>query len=140
MSSKIHIPALHWTDRTTTPHRRCRIEVDETTARCFRRSDAGYELVAKLTRADADAPFDVTGISENMAATLLDMMDMEARSRRGEPIGEPLDDPQEEETFEERLARVMAEPHDGDGVRSWEDLTDEERAELERQLSTARKS
>ena len=109
MSSKIHIPACSWTDRTSHPYRRCRIEIGETTARCWRNSENGYQLVTELKRVDADHEFDVSSLPENFAATMLNLAESEQQSRRGEPIGEAYDDPTDVETFDERLERIVEE-------------------------------
>ena len=109
MTSKVHITECSWTDRTSHPHRRCRVEIDETTARCWRNSESGYQLVAELARVNADHEFDLRSLPELFADKMRDLAECEQKTRRGEPIGTLYEDPFEGETLEERLARVDEE-------------------------------
>lgn len=108
--SKVHITYNSWTDRTSSPHRRCTIEIDETTARCWRNSEHGRQLIAELKRVDADHEFDISALPEIFASSMRQLAECEQKSRRGEPMGEPYERPTDDgETFDERLARITEE-------------------------------
>jgi hypothetical protein len=156
----VHRPAdrhcfaeLSWTERSTNPHRRHRIEIDATWVRCLVHCEHGWHQLGAATRASVDEDFAAGAVPAIFVEALAELVQMERASRAPKPAvvePEPVEDVEEidddapwnAEGWEESLKRGAADMKargatEEDQYLKLEDLTPEELADFERCIAAS---